>query len=292
MVTLTRREDAWTSGHIVVYAKNERRRRAIVRALEAGSHSCRMAGTPAQLRRLLDHQRFDAGILVVRDRNEAEELAPPLDHVRLPTHTIVIGSARALPHLRRRRGDTLRITPSNLTAGEIAKLAEASLSQGTWDEISTEGNGGSPREALELEEIIESAATAVYAQAKRKRQRFTTVVSASEGHVLGNRSVLRRVFSRLLAAVVELAPVGAAITTSANDESGEWQISIGAHNGGATRSSLATTAAELDQEHDVLQAVSQDIRDQGGILWVELAGPTALSVCFTLPLPAEALQHA
>ena len=77
-----------------------------------------------------------------------------------------------------------------------------------------------------------------------------------------------------------------------HNENGEWQISISAQHDGATRPSLAATSADLIEEHDALQAASQDIRDQGGILWVELAGPAALSVCFTLPLPAEALQHA
>ena len=292
MVTLTRQPDALALAHVVVYAKNERRRQAIVRALEADGHSCRTAGTPAQLRRLLDHQRFDAGALIVRDQEESDELGPALERIRLPTHTIVIGAASALPHLRRRRGDTLRFGSGHLTAGEITKLTSASIRQGTWDEVPVECEENSHSETLELETIIESAATAVYAQAKRKQQRFTTVVAASDGRVVGSRSALRGIFRRLLGTVVELAPIGAAIAINATDENGEWQISIGAHNGGAPRPSLARTSAELEGEHDALKAISQDIRDQGGILWVELAGPAALSLCFTLPLPAEALQHA
>jgi hypothetical protein len=248
------------------------------------------------LRRLLEHQRFDAGALVVRDQDEADDLGPAFDRVRLPTHTIVIGSASALPHLKRRRGDTLRFGSSHLTAGEISKLAGASIRQGTWDEFAGEADDSPHHETLELEEIIENAATAVYKQAKRKQQRFTTVVSASDGHVLGSRAALRGIFRRLLGTVVDLGPIGAAITIKASDEHGEWQISVGARNGTA-RPTLAATSAELIEEHDTLKAISQDIRDQGGILWVELAGPAAISLCLTLPLPAEAgapageLQH-
>ncbi len=292
MVTATRVQTTSPIGHIATYAAGDRRRQAIGRALDAAGHSYREAGTPQELRRNLDYQRFDVGVWVVREDSEAEAIGDVLAEVKLPLHSIVVGAASALPHMKRRRGGTLRLVPSTAPAGDIARLAGASISQGGWDEPAAQEEPASDRELVELEDIIEHAATAVYAQAKRKRQSFRTFVSAEEGHVLGSRSKLRKIFTSLLKVVVDLAPVGTSIATNAIEQAGEWQISIGAANGSAVRRPLATTASDLTDEREALKAVSEEIRDQGGIMWVELAGPAALSICFTLPIPVEALQHA
>ena len=291
MVTLGSGQDASPKGHIAIYASNDRRGNAIARAVEAAGHSCQKANTPADVRRLLDHQRFDVGTWVVRDDVQASDLGSALEGTKLPIHTVVVGSATALLHIKRRRGGSLRLVSSNFNAAEIAKVAGDSIGQGTWEEpvIADDANG---REPVVLESIIESAASAVYKRAQRKQQRFSTVVSSSSGNILGRRTQLSKIFTALLRIIVDLAPVGATIATTANESASEWQITVAASQGDAARRPIATTAGELKEEEEALQAVSQEIRDQGGILWVDLAGPEALSLCFTLPLPAEALQHA
>ncbi|MCI0890724.1 MAG: hypothetical protein J4O04_07940 [Chloroflexi bacterium] len=291
MVTLGNGQDASPKGHIAIYASNDRRGSAIARAVEAAGHSSQKANTPADVRRLLDHQRFDVGTWVVRDDVEASDLGEALEGTKLPMHTVVVGSASTLPQIKRRRGGSLRLVSSNLTAAEIAKVAGASIGQGTWEEPVTDDDANH-REPVVLESIIESAASAVYKRAKRKQQRFSTVVSSASGQILGRRTQLSRIFTALLRIVVDIAPVGASIATTANENASEWQITVAASHGDAARRPIATTASELQDEEEALQAVSQEIRDQGGILWVDLAGPEALSLCFTLPLPAEALQHA
>ncbi len=291
MVKHRQTKDASPKGHIAIYAANDRRGRAIARAADAAGHSSREADTPANVRGLLDHQRFDVGVWVLRDDAEASDLGLALEGVKLPVHTLVVGPATALLNVKRRRGGSLRLIPRNLTAAEIAKVAGDSIGQGTWDEpvIADEANG---REPVVLESIIESAASIVYKRAQRKKQRFSTVVSGTSGQILGRRTKLSKIFTALLRIVVDLAPVGASIATTANENGGEWQITVAASHGDAARRSISTTASELSDEEEALRAVSQEVRDQGGILWVDLAGPEALSVCFTLPLPAEALQHA
>lgn len=293
MVATTRMVEPETQGHIAVHVKDARRRQALARTLSGAGHSHHEAATPDELHRLLDHQQFDVAVLIVRDSEEAEALSSALDGVQLPLHTILVGSASALPlTLKRRRGSTFRYVPGQLTAREITHLVDSSISAGTWDEAATDNGCGSHLEQVDLEEIIERAAAAVYGEAKRKRQSFNTVVSGAHGYVLGNTTKLRHMFSALLRLIVLLAPTGVAISINAHAANDKWVIDIKASDGKASRRPVADIAAELREERGALTAVAREIRQQGGMLWVELAGPAALALCLTLPLPAEALESA
>lgn len=286
MVTEPRLRPAATQGHVGVYAGDARRRHALARSLDAAGHSHREASTPAELHRLLDAQRFDVATLIVRNPQEAAEIAAALDSVRLPMHTILLGSADALPlSTKRRRGGTVRYVPGHPPAGDVARLVDTSISAGAWDE-SHDGDTSNV-EHIELEEIIESAAATVYRDAKRKRQRFQITVLGPDGHVIGRRVKLRRMFGRLLGLVISLAPAGASITIKARAASDEWLIAIGATPPQGVRRRAADSAEELGEDTAALKAASQDVRDQGGVLWVELAGPAAPALHLTLPLPAE-----
>lgn len=293
MVAKARMDEPQTQGHIAIYAKDTRRRQALARTLSAAGHSRHEAATPDELHRLLDHQRFDVAALIVRDSEEAEALAAALDGVQLPLHTILIGSDSALPlTLNRRRGSTFRFVPGQLTAHEITHLVDSSISAGMWDEAATDNGHGSHLEQVELEEIIERAAAVVYSEAKRKRQRFNIVVSGSHEYVLGNPTKLRHMFSALLRLLVSLAPVGVAVSIDAHVANDKWVIDARASDGKASRRPVADIAAELREERAALTAVAREIREQGGMLWVELAGPAALALCLTLPLPTGALESA
>ncbi len=290
MVTLSSGQDASPKGHIAIYASNDRRGSAIARAAEAAGHSCQKADTPKAVRRLLDHQRFDLGLWVLRDDAEAADLGAALAGTKLPIHTVVVGSATALPHIGRRRGGSLRLISSNLTSAEITKVAGVSIGQGTWEEPDVDDDSNH-REPIVLESIIETAASANYARARRKEQRFSTVVSSASGHVFGTRRQLRRIFTKLIRVVVDLAPVGATIATIAHEDATEWQIYVTASNGDADHRPIEITAGELSDEEEAIREVSREVRDQGGILWIDLAGSEAMSVCFTLAIPEERRQE-
>ena len=245
MVVKARMDKPRTQGHIAVYAKDARRRQALARTLSAAGHSHHEAATPAELHRLLDHQRFDVAALIVRDSEEAEALSAALDGVQLPLHTILIGSASALPlTLKRRRGSTFRFVPGQLTAREITHLVDSSISAGTWDEAATDNGNGSHLEQVELEEIIERAAATVYSEAKRRRQRFNTVVSGAHGYVLGNPAKLRHIFSALLRLLVSLAPTGVAISIDAHAAHDTGVIDVKTSDGRASLRPGGVLAAE------------------------------------------------
>ena len=293
MMQNTRTHEAVTQGSVAVYAKDSRRRLALARSLASAGHSQRSAATPQELHRLLMHQQFDLVAMIVQSGEEGAAIDAALYDVRLPLHTILLGSANGLPlTTKRRRGGTFRFVPGRLTAAEITRLVDASISAGTWDESLGENGGGSEAEQVDLEEVIERAASAVYGKAKRKRQRFSVSVSGSHRHVLGGGAKLRQIFIALLRLIASVAPVDAIVSVNARAERGEWEIDVSATTSGANRRPVEDMAAELTEECDELKAVSQEVREQGGMLWVELAGPAAPALCLTLPLPAEALEGA
>lgn len=288
-----RQHEAVTQGSVAVYAKDSRRRLALARSLSEAGHSQHSAATPQELHRLLAHQQFDLVAMIVQSHEEVAAIDAALHDVRLPLHTILLGSANGLMlTMKRRRGGTLRFVPGRLTAAEITRLVDASISAGTWDESAGENGGGSEAEQVDLEEVIERAAAAVYGKAKRKRQRFSVAVSGSHRYVLGGGAKLRHMFTALLRLIASAAPVDATVSVNASAERGEWKIGVSATTSGPGRRPVEDVAAMLTEERDELKAVSQEVRDQGGMLWVELAGPAAPALCLTLPLPAEALEGA
>ena len=289
----TRTDEAVTQGSVAVYAQDSRRRLALARSLSGAGHSQRSVATPQELHRLLTLQQFDLIAMIVQSDEEGAALDAALHDVRLPLHTILLGSSNGLAlTMKRRRGGTFRFVPGRLTAAEITRLVDASISAGTWDESLGDNCGGSEAEQVELEDVIERAASAVYGRAKRKRQRFSISVSGSHSRVLGRGVKLRQIFTALLRLIAAAAPVDAIVSVNARAERGEWEIDVSATTNGKTRRPVADMAAELTEERDELKAVSREVREQGGMLWVELAGPAAPALCLTLPLPAEALEGA
>ena len=291
MMQNARRHEAVTQASVVVYAKDSRRRLAMARSLSNAGHSEHSAATPQELHRLLTHQRFDLVVMVVQSDDEGSAIDAALHDVQLPMHTILLGGANGLQlTMKRRRGSTFRFVPGRLTAAEITRLVDASISAGTWDESPGENGGGFKLERVDLEDVIERAASAVYGKAKRKRQGFSVAVSGSHRHVLGGGVKLRHMFTALLRLIASAAPADAIVSVNASAERGEWEIDVSATSKSAARKPVEDMAAELTEKRDELKAVSQEVRDQGGMLWVELAGPAAPALCLTLPLPAEALE--
>lgn len=288
MVTTSYGPAALTLGHIAVYARDGRWRRAMASSLEEAGHSHQEASSPPEIHRLLLSQRFDVLALKVRDEQDAREVAEVLGGVALPPNGIVVGRGSAsILTLRPEYGGTLRYVPGSLAAREVSHLIDVSMNAGTLEEERFAEDGSDTQiEDVEIEEAIESAASAVYAQAKRKRQRFRTVVEGETAHVLADPAKFHRAVAALLRLSVTMAPWGANVSVEATAGREEWAIRIRAAAGHGRTGALAQLAGSLREETRVLVAVSRDIQRQGGLLWVELLGPGALALCLTLPLPA------
>jgi hypothetical protein len=260
----------------------------MARRLEDTGHSHQEASSPEEIHRLLLSQRFDVLALKVRDEQDAQEIAETLDGVALPPHGILVGRASApLMALRPKNGGTLRYVPAPLPPKEVSHLVDVSMNAGGWqDEGNVDSGSDTHIQEVEIEEAIESAAAAVYPQAKRKRQRFSTVVEGPVVHALADPVRLQRAVVALLKLSVSIAPRGALVSVEARAVRDEWAIRIRAGAGSRRVSATPQLAGSLQEETGMLTAVSRDIQQLGGLLWVELMGPEALALCLTLPLPA------
>jgi len=285
MLTTAGASDRMTQGHVAVYAEEARWRRAVAKSLERAGHTHGVAASPAETRQLLDSQRFDVLTLKVRDEADARELEKALAGVTLPLHSIVLGGASALLlTLHSRPGGTLRYVPGLLSAEDLSRLVDASISAGTSEEGIIESEAPAHIEEVELEEAIEGAASAVYGQARRRRHRFTTVIEGPATYALSEPARLRRCLIALLKLAMVLAPPGARVSVNARAGSDEWTIEIRASAPAGRTRNHREVAEALREEHPTLLAAARDIQRQGGMLWVELRGPAAPATHFTLPL--------
>ena len=277
-----------TLGHVAVYARDGRWRRTMARTLDEAGHSHLEAATPQEAHRLLSSQRFDLLLLKFRDEDDARLVARVMTGVTLPPHTVVLGHVGAPPvSLKRRRGGTLRFAPGQVPPRSVGRLVDLSISIGTWEDGALDNGTNGFLEEVDVEDAIHQAAATVRAQAGRKRQRFNTVISGAT-HAFGNPAKLRKALETLLRLVVSLAPYGAVVSVEAQAGRDEWLVQISATGGRRAQREPSQIAAALRDDAKKLSTVARALKDQGGMVWAELAGPGRLGFALTLPLPPEA----
>jgi hypothetical protein len=285
MASASRDAGAQTQGHVVFYGRDARWRRAVAKSLTAAGHSYFATAEPLELRRLLLSQRFDLLALKVRDECDAQAIADALKDVPLPLHKVLAGSASAIPLIQQyHQGGMLRYTPGQLPRDELRRLVEASLSSGAWQESPAENGASSDIEEIDLEEAIDRAAEQVYAQTRRKRQRFNTVVEGPSTEALADPTKLQRALVSLLDLVVRVSPRGALVSVEARASKDDWAIRISASAETARAGGLARLTEALEAATQVLRAAYRDISAQGGLVWVEVSDRAALGVCLALPV--------
>jgi hypothetical protein len=275
---------------VALYAKNAKWRKAIAKSLDEAGHSHQEVSSPEEIARMLRSQRFDVLALRVSGQTDADDITQALEGVSLPPHSIVVGDVDAVPPaLSSDQPGTLRVVPGALPAQDLSRLVGISISAGAPDESDSEDDA-EYLEDIDVEEEIERAASMVYALARRKNQRFATVIEGPLTHALANPAGLRRALAALLKLAVEVAPRGARVTVEAQSSDEGWQICVRAGDTKKRGSDRASVAATIGEESKTLAQISEDISLQGGLLWVELVRASALALCFTLPVPeAESL---
>ena len=274
-------------GHVALYATDEQWRQAAAKQLAAAGHSYHEATTVEEVRRLLHYQRVDVLVLKVETDAEALGFAQQFEELTPPTHTIVLGTSRALPGLLEGRGDgTFRFVSETLSAIDLSRLVGSSIKAGTWQEDLGDPENGVRLELVGLEEVIERAASSVYLHARRKRLNFHVFVGGSDEQMLADRVKLGQILTSVLRLIVTLAPRGAAINVEARATTEGWTITVRSDNGKRSVADAARVAEELGDDAKALNSLSQDVREQGGMLWVELAGPASPAMCLMLPKSA------
>jgi hypothetical protein len=280
---------AKTQGSVALYARDARWRRAVAKRLVRDGHSCEEVRAASGVGDALRARRFDVLALNVRDEADSRAIAEGIGEARLPLHTVVVGSASSLGlTLHRRRGGTFRYVPGRLTSVEVARLIELALCAGGWEEAPFE-NGTAPLiEEVDLKDLLDEAAVAVYSSAKRKRLRFNTTVEGPSTSTLGDPQRLVRAFERLLGLVVSLAPRDGLVSVEAEGSGEDWVVRFRLGNG-RPLTEPGKVAGTLREQTRTLSAVSKELKEQGGMLWVELGGPHAFAFSLTLP-PAPETQ--
>ena len=277
-----------TQGHVALYARDARWRKAAARSLEEAGHSHGEAANPEELQQLLRSLRFDVLALNVRDEQETLEISKTLKDAPLPPHTILVGNACVLPlTLHRKPGATFRYAPGSIPAKELSRLVDVSIKTGTWDEPPFENGDHSQLEEVDLQEIIEDAASTVMSLAHKKRQRFQSAIAGPTSYAFADRRKLHQALVSVLKLIVSLAPRGALISVDATGND-DWIVRISvASRRPATRWPTRAVESLREEGAKVLTAVSRSLRNQGGMLWVDLQGSAGLAFSLTLPIAPE-----
>ena len=268
-------------GHIVLYARDDEWRFAASNALDASGHSQQTAASAGELRRVVHSQRFDVVVLHLCGEGDAAEIAQALAGAPLPSRGIVIADAGVPASLHGRLCDVaVQLLPEPPSPHQLCQLVAASIVAGGWEQEADEHANGQAIEEIDLGEEIERAAAAVYAQAKRRNQRFSTVVEGPTERALADPVKTRRAFVALLRMLIAIAPREALVSVDARAGQADWTVRFHA----AGRS----LAGALREDAPTLRMVAREVASQGGFFWTELAGPSSLAFCLTLPLPATA----
>ena len=252
------------------------------------------AGTPDELRRLLEREGFDVLALRTRTEADARELSDVLDELPLPMHTILLGNASALPLTPRRKrlGATFRFAPGSLDARGLAQLIDHSIRSGSWDESIYENGETVVDTRVDLQDTIDSAAAVVYKSARRKGLRFNTTIAGETADAYGRPRNLHDAFVSLFGLTVDLAPRGALVSVDAQTGADEWLVRIAVKNGKDSTRSPGEIVETLRHETDTLTSVSETLREQGGMLWVELHGTAGAAFSVALRMPPDVTRGA
>jgi hypothetical protein len=271
---------------VALYSRDATWREAVAESLRAAGHSSGRADGPEQVQELLSRQSFDVLALQVRDEEEGAMIATALHGIRLPLHTILIGNANALPlQLERRAGGTFRYVPGELSPEELSRLVDVSIISGAWDEPPAEGAAGSAFEEVDLHAVIDKAASAVLRLAHRKKQTFRSELLGSGSAAYGDRASLLTAFASLLKVMIAASPERAAISAEAEARADEWLVRITATTEGGARAANTHAVEILRDETIALRAASNALREQGGMLWVELQASGLPAFALTVPMP-------
>ncbi len=285
MAIVREKREAATQGHVALYSRDAGWRRAVAESLREAGHSLGKAARPEEVQHLLSGQRFDVLALQVHDEAEGGAIAEALQGIKLPLHTILVGNAHALPlRLERHAGRTFRYVPGEVPAAELSRLVDVSIISGAWDEPVGDNSATAHRE-VDLHDVIDRSASAVLARARRKKQTFRSEVIGPVSAAYADRAPLIKALTALLKIIVTASPERAAIAVEAEARSDEWLVRITAARERDATGSNAAAVEVLRDETKALKAASNALRQQGGMLWVELQSSGLPAFALTVPMP-------
>ena len=162
-------------------------------------------------------------------------------------------------------------------------------------DLATDGSEERPLrvEALDLEGIVEEAASVVYTEALRKQQRLIIDIDEEAVAVRADPRLLRRLLVRLLAHAVRATPHHGTVKVSASRPNGSCLIGV-SDGGLPIDEDPAVVFRPFAKVHSealrgdaapgpALALAKQLVETQGGCIWVERPAEGGNTFCFSIP---------
>ena len=162
-------------------------------------------------------------------------------------------------------------------------------------DLVTDGSEEQPLrvEALDLEDIVEEAASVVYTDAERKQQRLIIDIDEESVAVRADPRLLRRLLIRLLAHAVQATPPHGTVRVSASRPNDSCLIGV-SDGGLPIDEDPAVVFRPFAKFHSealrgdaapgpALALAKQLVETQGGSIWVERPAEGGNTFCFSIP---------
>ena len=175
------------------------------------------------------------------------------------------------------------------------RMMRLSTVVGDLADLATDGSEERPLrvETLDLEDIVEEAASVVYTEAERKKQRLIIDIDEEAVAVSADARLLRRLLIRLLAHAVQATPAHGTVRVSASRPNDSCLV--GVSDGGLPIDEDPAVVfrpfAKFQSEAlrgdaapgPALALAKQLVEAQGGTIWVERPAEGGNTFCFSIP---------
>ena len=184
-------------------------------------------------------------------------------------------------------------------AGPLAeihtRMRRLSTVIGDLADLATDGSEKRPLrlEAVDLEDIVEEAASVVYTEAERKQQRLIINIDEEAVTVRADPRLLRRLIVRLLAHAVRATPAHGAVRVSASRTNDSCVVGV-SDGGLPIDEDPAVVFRPFAKIHSealrgdaapgpALALAKQLVETQGGNIWMERPAEGGNTFCFSIP---------
>ncbi len=175
------------------------------------------------------------------------------------------------------------------------RMRRLSTVVGDLADLATDGSEGRPLrvETVDLEDIVEEAASVVYTEAERKQQRLIIDIDEEAVAVRADPRLLRRLLVRLLAHAVRATPAHGTVRVAASRPNDSCVVGV-SDGGRPIDEDPAVVFRPFAKFHSealrgdaapgpALALAKQLVETQGGTIWVERPAEGGNTFCFSIP---------
>jgi two-component system cell cycle sensor histidine kinase PleC len=228
-------------------------------------------------------ERYDSVREVERERNFLSSVC----------HEVQISVDAVAGYIELLAADLQR--PAGPLAEIHTRMRRLSTVVGDLADLATDGSEERPLrvETVDLEDIVEEAASVVYTEAERKQQRLIIDIDEEAAAVRADPRLLRRLLVRLLAHAVRATPAHGTVRVSASRPNDSCLVGV-SDGGLPVDEDPAVVFRPFAKFHSealrgdaapgpALALAKQLVETQGGTIWVERPAKGGNTFCFSIP---------